>query len=78
MFREEKTINSNLHLFMFFRSFIKKLSDIVNGEHSETVFGNQPNPNVLATPAIQHGLAHFSLVGNNVFISLKFKNQKIN
>uniref|UniRef100_A0A1I8ERN4 Transcription factor AP-2 C-terminal domain-containing protein n=1 Tax=Wuchereria bancrofti TaxID=6293 RepID=A0A1I8ERN4_WUCBA len=46
------------------RLFIKELSDIINGEFSGTIFGNQqnPNPNTLAAPTIQHGLANFSLV----------------
>ncbi|MCP9261119.1 Transcription factor AP-2-epsilon [Dirofilaria immitis] len=44
------------------RLFIKELSDIINGEYSGTVFGNQPNPNALVAPAMQHGLAHFSLL----------------
>nr|CDQ02833.1 BMA-APTF-1, isoform a [Brugia malayi] len=46
------------------RLFIKELSDIISGEFSGTILGNQqnPNPNILATPTIQHGLAHFSLL----------------
>uniref|UniRef100_A0A1I7VYJ5 TF_AP-2 domain-containing protein n=1 Tax=Loa loa TaxID=7209 RepID=A0A1I7VYJ5_LOALO len=44
------------------RLLIKELSSIVNSEFSGTVFGSQQNPNTLTTPAIQHGLAHFSLL----------------
>uniref|UniRef100_A0A915PT40 Transcription factor AP-2 C-terminal domain-containing protein n=1 Tax=Setaria digitata TaxID=48799 RepID=A0A915PT40_9BILA len=44
------------------RLFIKELLDIINNEHSGTMFPNQPNPNTIATPVMQHGLAHFSLL----------------
>ncbi|VDK75445.1 unnamed protein product [Onchocerca ochengi] len=53
------------------RLLIKELSDIINGEHSGIVFGNQPNPNALTVSAIQHGLAHFSLLTHG-FGSLAF------
>ncbi|VDO72404.1 unnamed protein product [Onchocerca flexuosa] len=53
------------------RLLVKELSDIINGEHSGIVFGNQPNPNPLTVSAIQHGLAHFSLLTHG-FGSLAF------
>lgn len=76
LFKEENGRNCSLHTSALFRLLIKELSDIINGEHSGIVFGNQPSPNALTVSAIQHGLAHFSLV-IIFFIPFKFIDRRI-
>lgn len=62
--QRKRAINLTSHAFAFvlFRLFIKELSEIVSSGHYGIMLGNQSNPTALVAPAVQYGLAHFSLV----------------